>query len=54
MELRYGLPADADHTLEQIGRKLGVTRERARQIEEQALNKLRILLRPHLGEDPFA
>jgi RNA polymerase primary sigma factor len=38
--LRYGL-ADADPcTLEQIGRHLGITRERVRQIEVEALNRL--------------
>ena len=38
---RYGLDDDVEQTLEQIGQKLGITRERVRQIEEKALRKLR-------------
>jgi len=41
IELRFGLGCDRDHTLEEAGRHLGVTRERARQIEKVALQKLR-------------
>jgi len=32
---------DHDHTLEEVGKKLKVTRERVRQIEERAIRKLR-------------
>lgn len=39
--LRYGLEGYQPHTLEQVGRALGVTRERVRQIESKALEKLR-------------
>lgn len=39
--LRFGLDGDKEKTLEQIGHMFGVTRERVRQIEEQALSKLR-------------
>ena len=41
IRLRYGLdPAQEPLSLEQIGRQLGVTRERVRQIEQQALGRL--------------
>ena len=39
--LRYGLVNGYDYTLEEIGRLLGVTRERVRQIEAKAIEKLR-------------
>jgi len=45
LSLRYGLAGDPE-TLEKIGRRFGVTRERIRQIETRALKKLR-----QLGED---
>jgi RNA polymerase primary sigma factor len=38
---RFGIPHDADMTLEQVGQQYGLTRERIRQIEEKALRKLR-------------
>jgi RNA polymerase primary sigma factor len=38
--LRYGLDEDEPRTLEEIGRRLGITRERVRQIEVEALNRL--------------
>ncbi len=41
LELRYGLKNGKPHTLEAIGNHLGVTRERARQLEAQALRRLR-------------
>jgi RNA polymerase primary sigma factor len=39
--MRFGLGVDAEHTLAEIGEKLGVSRERIRQIEVSALRKLR-------------
>ena len=39
--LRFGLYDGRDRTLEEIGKNFGVTRERIRQIEFKALNKLR-------------
>lgn len=39
--LRFGLDDGRPRTLEEIGGKMGVTRERIRQIEEKALKKLR-------------
>jgi RNA polymerase sigma factor (sigma-70 family) len=41
LRLRYGLGTNREHTLEEIGRQLSVTRERVRQIESRALQKLR-------------
>ena len=41
LELRFGLGDGISHTLEQVGREFGVTRERIRQIEAKALKKLR-------------
>jgi RNA polymerase primary sigma factor len=41
MRLRYGLGAEREHTLEEIGRRLSVTRERVRQIEAKAIAKMR-------------
>lgn len=39
--MRYGLDGEEPQTLESIGKLFGVTRERIRQIEQKALNKLR-------------
>ena len=41
LRLRYGLGTDREYTLEEIGRRLSVTRERVRQIESRALQKVR-------------
>ncbi len=39
--MRFGIGGAADHTLEEIGKEFGLTRERIRQIEAKALEKLR-------------
>ena len=41
LRMRFGLPNGKAHTLEQVGRKFGLTRERIRQIEGKALRRLR-------------
>jgi len=41
LQLRYGLLDGQSYTLEEVGHKMGVTRERVRQIEAQALGRLR-------------
>ncbi|MDY3196370.1 MAG: RNA polymerase sigma factor RpoD [Paracholeplasma sp.] len=41
LRLRYGLLDGKTHTLEEVGKEFGVTRERIRQIESKALRKLR-------------
>lgn len=41
LNLRYGLKGQAPQTLAEIGRQLGLTRERIRQIEQRAIAKLR-------------
>jgi RNA polymerase primary sigma factor len=41
LRLRYGLGGEEEHTLEQIGQSLGLSRERVRQLEARALKKLR-------------
>jgi RNA polymerase primary sigma factor len=46
--MRFGIGMRTDHTLEQVGKQFGVTRERIRQIEAKALRKLR---HPSRSED---
>jgi DNA-directed RNA polymerase sigma subunit (sigma70/sigma32) len=41
LQLLYSLLDGQAYTLEEVGRKMGVTRERVRQIEAQALSRLR-------------
>jgi len=56
IRMRFGLGMDRDHTLEEVGQVLSVTRERIRQIEHRALKKLkqarrRKWLKALLGEE---
>jgi RNA polymerase primary sigma factor len=56
LRLRYGLEDGRIYTLEEVGQAIGVTRERVRQLEAQALNRLRqssanVILRDYLYED---
>jgi RNA polymerase primary sigma factor len=45
LRLRFGIGEDGEHTLEEVGQRFDVTRERIRQIEAKALRKLRSPLR---------
>ena len=47
IKLRFGLEDGSEHTLEEVGESFAVTRERIRQIEAQALRKLRNPRRSH-------
>ncbi|MCD4705312.1 RNA polymerase sigma factor RpoD, partial [bacterium] len=40
LEMRFGLTDGIAHTLEEVGREFGVTRERIRQIEAKSLQKI--------------
>ena len=50
VKLRFGLDDGIPRSLEEIGRILGVTRERVRQVEEKALKKLRVNSPPKLKD----
>jgi RNA polymerase primary sigma factor len=41
IRLRFGIGEDSEYTLEEIGKRFNVSRERIRQIEKKALNRLR-------------
>ncbi len=45
LKMRFGIGQKADYTLEEVGKKFAVTRERIRQIEAKALRKLRAIAR---------
>jgi RNA polymerase primary sigma factor len=50
MQLRYGINGDRGMTLEQVGQKEGITKERVRQIEARGLMKLKTLAEEGVGE----
>jgi len=43
LAMRFGLEDDISHTLEEVGKEFGVTRERIRQIQAKALERIRQL-----------
>jgi RNA polymerase sigma-32 factor len=49
--IKHRVMADRPETLQEIGNRYHITRERARQIEKQALNKMRLAI-PYLGKEP--
>ena len=51
IELRFGLKGEHPRTLEEVGQKFGVTRERIRQIEAKTLAKLRAYRDSHMLQD---
>jgi RNA polymerase primary sigma factor len=52
LSMRFGLDNGRPKTLEEVGARLGVTRERIRQIQEQALQKMRVKIEKR--DQPFA
>jgi len=52
LRLRFGLDGEEQRTLEEVGRRLAVTRERTRQLQEQALCRLAGLLKPQPAGRP--
>jgi len=58
LAMRFGLTDGKERTLEQVGERFGVTRERIRQIQEEALKKIRVLMekrdRPADELEPWA
>jgi RNA polymerase primary sigma factor len=51
IKVRYGLDGEEPKTLEEVGEKLGISRERVRQLEQRALKKLKaVALKKHLKD----
>jgi RNA polymerase primary sigma factor len=51
IKMRYGLDGEEPKTLEEVGEKLGISRERVRQLEQRALKKLKaVALKEHLKD----
>ena len=50
LKLRYGITGDP-MTLKSIGKRFGLTRERVRQMEQQALQKLYTIMSREFGEE---
>ncbi len=51
LKLRYGIGSGEPMTLKAIGKKFGLTRERVRQMEHQALQKLQRIMAREFGEE---
>ena len=52
LKLRFGLGGERPRTLEEVSQTIGRTRERVRQIQNQALEKLRVMLEEEGGKPP--
>jgi len=52
LKLYFGVEEDIPHTLDEIGRRLHLTRERVRQIKEKAIHRLQVSYRNHTIEPP--
>ena len=48
IRMRFGIGEGSEYTLEEVGKNFGLTRERIRQIEKEALKKLRQPIRKKL------
>jgi RNA polymerase primary sigma factor len=53
VKFRFGIEGEGPYTLEETGRRLGITRERVRQIQEKAIRKLRQLATIRVFQDPM-
>jgi len=51
LDMRFGITDGRTHTLAEIAKKFGISRERVRQIEEQALKKLRKFIKEQEGKE---
>jgi len=53
LKLRFGLNGERPRTLEEVSQRIGRTRERVRQIQNQALEKLRMMIEEEYREEDF-
>jgi RNA polymerase primary sigma factor len=53
IKLRFGIGSEGPFTLEETGQRLGITRERVRQLQEKAIRKLRQLTEIRAYQDEF-
>jgi RNA polymerase primary sigma factor len=51
LKLRFGIGVDEPQTLKEIGKRFGLTRERVRQMEQQALARLADVMSREFGEE---
>jgi len=51
LRMRYGIGVEEPMTLKEIGQKFGITRERVRQMELQAMDRLYSIMSREFGEE---